>query len=83
MVQQFHKALALHYNKEGHGLFDPKEMEALCDVYAPGLFDEIYLSIFNESKHIPSEKRKTLQKVRVVAILHSLSFFRNHVINNK
>ncbi|KAJ7394833.1 hypothetical protein OS493_000668 [Desmophyllum pertusum] len=77
LVQQFHKALVQHYSKGGKHLYDPDEMEKFCYVNAPGLFEDIFIAIYNEEKDTPSNKRTNLQRVRVVAILHNLSFFRN------
>ena len=60
-------------------MYDPDEMEKFCYVNAPGLFEDIFIAIYNEEKDTPSNKRTNLQRVRVVAILHNLSFFRNQV----
>ena len=76
---KFHKALTLHYAKGGKHLYDPAAMKVFSDECAPGLFGEIYKAILNDDKEKPSLKRVELQKVRVVSMLHSLSFFRNQV----
>ncbi|KAJ7321789.1 hypothetical protein OS493_033897 [Desmophyllum pertusum] len=55
-------------------------MEAFCEKHAPGLFQQVYSSILNESKETPTAKRKELQRVRTVAIMHSMSFYRNQKI---
>jgi len=55
-------------------------MEQFCDVHAPGLFEDIFSAIFNDEKEAPSRKRRHLQRIQVVAILHNLSFFRNQVL---
>ena len=47
------------------------------------MFEDIYDAIFNDKKQSPSEKRRKLQKSRVVAVLHNLSFFRNQVVYSK
>lgn len=54
-------------------------MESFCEVHAPGLFTDVYTAIYNDDKRKPSKKRESLQRSRVVALLHSLSFFRNQV----
>ena len=55
-------------------------MERFCEEHAPGMFEDIYEAIFNDDKRSPSEKRRKLQKSRVVVVLHNLSFFRNQVV---
>ena len=55
-------------------------MERFCEEHAPGMFEDFYDAIFNDEKRSPSEKRRKLQKSRVVAVLHNLSFFRNQVV---
>ena len=54
----------------GHHLYDPSEMDTFCEIHAPGLLDEIYMytSMLNESKEIPTAKRKELQRVRTVPL---------------
>lgn len=54
-------------------------MEQFCDEHAPGLFGDIFHAIYNDEKESPSTKRMNLQRIRVVALLHNLSFFRNQV----
>ena len=50
----------------------------------PGLFDDIFTVIYNDDKHeAPSNKRTKVQRARVVALLHNLSFFRNQVRQTK
>ena len=44
------------------------------------MFEDIYDAIFNDEKRSPSEKRRKLQKSRVVAVLYNLSFFQNQVV---
>ena len=63
----------------GKNLYDPDEMEKFCDVHAPGLFEDIFQAILNDDKQLPSIKRCNLQRIRVVSLLHNLSFFRNQV----
>lgn len=65
----------------GENLYDPSEMEQFCNNHAPGLFKEVYTAIFNDSKDVPSVKRVELQKIRTVALLHNLSFYRNQVFS--
>lgn len=60
-------------------MYDPDEMEKFCDEHSPGLFEDIFHSIYNDEKDSPSTKRTNLQRIRVVAVLHNLSFFRNQV----
>lgn len=60
-------------------MYDPNEMEEFCKIHAPGLFDEVYGSILNDTRQSPTKKRKELQRVRTVALMHSLSFYRNQV----
>lgn len=79
LVHQFHKSLVNHYTKGGKHLYDPDEMEKFCDEHSPGLFEDIFYSIYNDEKDSPSTKRTNLQRIRVVAVLHNLSFFRNQV----
>ena len=79
LVHQFHKSLVTHYAKGGKNLYDPDEMEKFCDVNAPGLFEDIFQAILNDDKQPPSIKRSNLQWIRVVSLLHNLSFFRNQV----
>ena len=55
-------------------------MERFCEEHAPRMFEDIYDAIFNDEKPSPSEKRRKLQKSRVVAVLHNLLFFRNQVV---
>ncbi|KAJ7376911.1 hypothetical protein OS493_031792, partial [Desmophyllum pertusum] len=62
LVQQFHKALVQHYSKGGKHLYDPDEMEKSCYVNAPGLFEDIFIAIYNEEKDTPSNKRTNLQR---------------------
>ncbi|KAJ7323114.1 hypothetical protein OS493_032400 [Desmophyllum pertusum] len=75
LVQQFHKAFTKHSTNGGKNLYDPNEMESFCEVHAPGLFTDVYTAIYNDDKRKPSKKRESLQRSRVVALLHSLSFF--------
>ena len=42
-------------------------MERFCEEHAPRMFEDIYDAIFNDEKQSPSEKRRKLQKSRVVA----------------
>lgn len=79
LVHQFHKSLVQHYTKGGKHLYDPNEMEEFCDKHAPNLFEYIFHTIYNDEKDAPSTKRTGLQRIRVVALLHNLSFFRNQV----
>ena len=79
LVHRFHTALTTNYTKGGHHLYDPNEMEEFCKIHAPGLFDEVYGSILNDTRKSPTKKRKELQRVRTVALMHSLSFYRNQV----
>ena len=76
---KFHKALTLALRKRGKHLYDPAAMKVFSDECAPGLFGEIYKAIPNDDKDKPSLRRVEVQKVRVVSMLHSLSFFRNQV----
>ena len=48
---------------------------------APGMFEDIFDAKFNKEKRTPSQKRRRLQKSRVVAVLLNSSFFRNRVVN--
>ena len=80
LVQSFHAALTTYYTNGGHHLYDPNKLEEFCKIHAPGLFDEVYGSILNDTREIPATKRKELQQVRTVAIMHSLSFYRNQVL---
>ena len=79
LVQQFHRLLVQHYSQSEEHLYSPDEMEKCCESHAPGLFDYIFHAIFNGEKETPTTKRTSLQRTWVVAILHSLSFFRNQV----
>ena len=79
LVHQFHKSLVNHYTKGGKHLYGPDEMEKFYDEHSPGLFEDIFYSIYNDEKDSPSTKRTNLQRIRVVAVLHNLSFFRNQV----
>lgn len=56
-------------------------METFCDMHAPGLFEDIFRAIFNDEKERPTTKRSHIQRIRVVALLHNLSFFRNQVLH--
>ncbi|XP_067022180.1 uncharacterized protein [Acropora muricata] len=67
LFQQFHKALAKYYRDGGQSLYDPSKMERFCEEHAPRIFEDIYDAIFNDEKQSPSEKRRKLQKSRVVA----------------
>ena len=58
-------------------------MEKFCESAAPGLFEDIFTAIYNDNKQAPSAKRTKLQRTRVVALLHNLSFFRNQVRQTK
>ena len=49
--------------------------------HAPGMFEDVFDAKFNNEKRTPSQKRRKLQKSRVVAVLQNLSFFRNQVVN--
>lgn len=81
LFHQFHKALTRHYADGGENLYNPSKMESFCEEHAPGMFEDIFDAIFNNEKRTPSQKRRNLQKSRVVAVLHNLSFFRNQVLN--
>ena len=83
LVQQFHKSLVKYYSQGGRHLYNPDEMEKFCESAAPGLFDDIFTAIYNDDKQAPSNKRTKLQRARVVALLHNLSFFRNQVWQTK
>ena len=78
-TREFHKSLVTHYAKGGKNLYDPDEMEKFCDVHSPGLLEDIFQAILNDDKQPPSIKRCNLQRIRVVSLLHNLSFFRNQV----
>ena len=65
----------------GHHLYNPTEMEKFCEMHAPGLFNEVYTSILNESKVMPRAKWRELQRVRTVALMYSFSFYRNQVLD--
>jgi len=80
LFKQFHKALTRHYANGRASLYDPSKMESFCDEHSPGMFEEIHEAIFNDDKREPSAKRRSLQRTRVVAVLHNLSFFRNQVV---
>ena len=80
LFKQFHKALTRHYANGGASLSDPSKLESFCDEHSPGMFEEIHEAIFNDDKREPSAKRRSLQRTRVVAVLHNLSFFRNQVV---
>ena len=54
----------------------------MCKIHAQGLFNEVYGSILNDTRQIPTKKRKELQRVRTVALMHSLSFYRNLVFTS-
>ena len=82
-MQQFHKSLVKYYSQGGRHLYIPDEMEKFCESAAPGLFDDIFTAIYNDDKQAPSSKRTKLQRSRVVALLHNLSFFRNQVRQTK
>ena len=58
-------------------------MEKFFESTVPGLFDDIFTAIYNDDKQAPSSKRTKLQRARVVALLHNLSFFRNQVRQTK
>ncbi|KAK3722861.1 hypothetical protein QZH41_020447, partial [Actinostola sp. cb2023] len=81
-VTKFHVALTSHYSENNNSnLYNPDDMKAFADKYAPGLFDEI-LGCISDKRGEISPKRKDQQRVRTVVILHNLSFFRNQK-NNK
>ena len=46
----------------GHHLYDPNEMEEFCKIHAPGLFDEVYGSILNDTWQSPTKKTKGIAK---------------------
>ena len=79
LVRQFHKSLVKYYSQGGRHLYNPDDMEKFCESAAPGLFEDIFTAIYNDNKQAPSAKRTKLQRTRVVALLHNLSFFRNQV----
>ena len=58
-------------------------MEKFFESAVPGLFDDIFTAIYNDDKQAPSSKRTKLQRARVAALLHNLSFFRNQVRQTK
>lgn len=68
----------MHY-AEGGKLYGPDEMEKFCDVHDPGLFENIFHTILNDKKQLPSTNSCNLQCIREVALQHNLRFFRNHV----
>lgn len=39
-------------------MYDPNEMEEFCKIHAPGLFDEVYGSILNDTRQSPREEMK-------------------------
>ena len=67
LFQQFHKALTKYYSDGGQSLYDPSNMERFCEEHARRMFEDIYDAIFNDEKQSPSEKKRNLQKSRVVA----------------
>ena len=72
-----------YYSQGGRHLYNPDEMKKFCESAAPGLFDDIFTAIHNDDRQAPSNKRTKLQRARVVALLHNLSFFRNQVRQTK
>lgn len=62
LVHRFHTALTTHYTKGGHHLYDPNEMEEFCKIHAPGLFDEVYGSILNDTRQSPQQLVSRAQK---------------------
>jgi len=78
--QTFHQNLTKHYLNGGLRLYDPVEMEKFSNEHAPGLFNAL-LATISDGKDV-SKKRKETQKIRTVAVLHQLSYFRNQVCKN-
>lgn len=68
----------MHY-AEGGKLYGPDEMEKFCDVHDPRLFENIFHTILNDKKQLPSTNSCNLQCIREVALQHNLRFFRNQV----
>ena len=54
-------------------------MEKFANKCTPGLFNRALCLVKNDEKQQLSKKRHEIQRLRVVALLHQLSYFRNQV----
>ena len=76
-----------HYKDGGQRLYNPADMEKCANKCTPGLFDRALFLVKNNEKQQLSKKRNEIQRLRVVALLHQLSYFRNKaciiIIKNK
>ena len=54
-------------------------MEKFANKCTPGLFDRALCLVKNDEKQQLSKKRHEILRLRVVALLHQLSYFRNQV----
>ena len=81
LFQRFQRELTLHYNDNGHPLYSPQKMKEFAERCAPGLFDQVHNCIMNDVYGRPTNKRQDQQLQRTVSILHTMSYFRNQVVN--
>jgi hypothetical protein len=81
LIAKFQMALYRHYNgtESNSTLYDPSLMKVFADQHAPGLFNKILQLIENNKKRPISEKRQMKNRLRTVALLHILSYFRQGV----
>ncbi|CAH3045429.1 unnamed protein product [Porites lobata] len=77
----FHKCLTKHYKDGGQRLYDPADMEKFANKCTPGLFNRALCLVKNDEKQQLSKKRHEILRLRVVALLHQLSYFRNQKNN--
>ena len=75
----FHKCLSKHYKDGGQRLYNPADMEKFANKCTPGLFNHALCLVKNDEKQQLSQKRHKILRLRVVALLHQLSYFRNQV----
>ena len=83
-VQQFHRALTEPYSQlGGKQLYDPAEMEAFCDQYAPGRFGQLNKSIVNDEKKSPPKstwkfKRQELCQCYIISVSFAIRY-KSHI----
>lgn len=80
MFDRFHQELTKYYEDNNAPLYDPDAMRKFAESCTPGLFDRFLKMI--SAGHKSSTKRSQLQLQRTVSILHTLSYFRNQVLQH-
>ncbi|XP_078363863.1 uncharacterized protein LOC144648103 [Oculina patagonica] len=77
LVGRFQLALYRHYNSGGQSLYQPEDMRSFCQTHSPHLYDILLSSITRDDGRATSKNHLSVQEQRIVALLHTLAYFRS------